>query len=73
MWGVSRSHLIVLFALRWQSHDPRLDSVKVGNYVSLEQAELNQIRLSIALSQVRINKYSLMRRRNAVAGRLNTK
>ena len=73
MWGVSRSHLIILFALRWQSLDPRLDSVKVGNYVSLEQAELNQIRLSIALSQVRINKYSMMSSRVAVAGRLNAK
>ena len=55
-------------ALRWQSEDPRLDSVKVGNYVSLEQAGLNQIRLSIALSQVRrerINKYSLTRSRDA--------
>ena len=55
-------------ALRCQSEDPRLDSVKVGNYVSLEQAGLNQIRLSIALSQVRrerINKYSLTRSRDA--------
>ena len=61
--------------LNTQMIDPRLDSVKVGNYVSLEQAELNQIRLSIALSQVRINKYSLTKRKNAnsVSGRLNTK
>ena len=75
MWGVSASHLIVPMVMsqcrtEMAVTDPRLDSVKVGNYVSLEQAGLNQIRLSIALSQVRrererINKYSLMRSRDA--------